>query len=138
MHEHIYAYAGEDYLLPPFVSMNTDVKVSVSSAANGDYTITRSSREVTDEVRLDLASFAWRRAYEAMKQHKNYATTMAIQKLLDVYGDYITTWQKANGDSESWQIRPIFRQFDNEDINNKDHKFDDDWMPKEEPPKFDS
>ena len=46
-----------------------------------------------------------------------YVTTLTVQSLVDVFGDFVIDWEIPNDRSEEWKVKPVFLPVSIEVIN---------------------
>lgn len=129
-HIPIYEYAGMDCLLTDFQFMDKDIQSESPFSINDDkidMEFEYSQKTISNEQKLDLLFFAIARAYYAKKNNLNYVTTNGVLYYVDVFGDAIIDWEKPEGETESWKIRPIQYQIDPQIISERTKEFEERW-----------
>lgn len=127
----IYEYAGDDWLLTNFQTMEKDVQINPSFSTNGDnieVIFDHFASEILPEQKMDFIMHGVYRAHYAIKNGRNYATTLLVQGIIDIYGDDIVGWMGSDKVDEIWKVKPIFGPINQETINSKIQAFEEKWM----------
>lgn len=130
----IYEYAGEDLILTNFQTVRKDIQKNVKYMADGDkidYSLNFTAQELDHTHKLYLLFYAFRKALACKRKGYNYVTTLSVQSLVDVFGDFVIDWEIPKDRSEEWKVKPVFLPVPIEVINQRYEDFDKKWKPVE-------
>jgi len=60
--------------------------------------------ERNEQIKLDALFYSLKKALGYRKQGKNFVASYGTQMLLDVFGDYVISWQE-----DKQRVRPVLR-----------------------------
>lgn len=126
----IYEYASEDYAMPSFTPMLKDLKIDSTIEAKNDsfnLNLKFSFTRPDEETILKLVLYAFYRAALAKQNGKNFACSISILRLVEVYLKYVVGWKEHVDEEGIKFFIPIFR-FDSEDkLKQEEKEFNTRW-----------
>ena len=96
-----------------------------------DYVLNFTAQELDNTDKLYLLFYAFRKALACKRKGYDYVTTLTVQSLVDVFGDFVIDWEIPNDRSEEWKVKPVFLPVSIEVINQRYNDFDKKWKPDE-------
>ena len=69
------------------------------------------AQELDNKDKLYLLFYTFRKALACKRKEYDYVTTLTVQSLVDVFGDFVIDWEIPNDRSEEWKVKPVFYQF---------------------------
>ena len=91
----IHEYAGEDLILTNYQMVRKDIQKNVKYIVEGDkidYSLNFSAQELDNTHKLHLLFYVFRKALACKRKGYNYVTTLSVQSLVDVLGDFVIEW----------------------------------------------
>ena len=96
-----------------------------------DYSLNFTAQELDNTHKLYLLFYAFRKALACKRKGYDYVTTLLVQSLVDVFGDFVIDWEIPKDSSEKWKVKPVFLPVSIEVINQRYEDFDKKWKPVE-------
>lgn len=126
----IYDYASEDYAMPSFTPILKDLKIDSTIEAKNDsfnFNFKCSFHHPDEGTILKLVLYAFCRAVLAKQNGKNFACSISILRLVEVYLKYVVGWKEHVDEEGINYFEPIFR-FDSEGkLRQEEEDFDVKW-----------
>ncbi len=107
----IYEYASEDYAMPSFTPLFKDLKIDPTVEAKNDsfnYNFKCSFSHLDEDTILKLVFYSLYRATLAKQKGNNFACSISILRLVEVYLKYVVGWKDYIDEEENKNVKPIF------------------------------
>ena len=97
-------------------------KIAYSLAFTGD--------EIYEQYKLYLLFYALKKALAYKRMGCDFATTLSVQSMVDVCGEFVVDWKTPENPIESWKVESILLNVSKETIEQRYEEFDKKWKPK--------
>lgn len=127
----IYEYAGEDILLSDFQSVHRNIKVTPQCTFKEervDVNFQYVADILNENQQLQLMFYSFKRAWQLKRCGYHYATTVGVQMLMEIFGDFVIGWKKADSDKTSWKVEPILSPLAFNDWEKRMDEFEKRWF----------